>query len=228
MYKNVSLRKREVDGRTTWKLLGPDGQPIAAFDAYAHSLRTSPKNTRAAYCRHVAEFFDYMIEVADVVARGWQLTKLELSEAIDAYWDYLRMGPRAAAEIARDVAARMAPGANAGGSIVPKKASVRRFLNLSEEVRKELAELARMRGEPAASVDNAPLLPDLGKRRELQPYEVRAMQANSMLAGVIAGGPRFVDSIVIGDADDTFVYDERRAFPYDKAMVNRPGFPRHP
>lgn len=218
MYRNVSLRKREIDGRTTWRLLGPDGKPIAAFDAYANSLRRSPKNTRESYCRHVAEFLDYLIEVADVVARGRQLTKLELSEAIDAYWDYLRRGTGATAKTACDVAARMPPSVNAGGSIVPKKAAVRRFLSLSEEVRKELAEVARMSGEPPASVDNEPLLPNLGKRRELQPHEVRAMQVNSMLAGVIAGGPKFIDSVVFEDAEDRFVYDQSRAFPYDKVM----------
>lgn len=178
MYKNVSLRLRTIDGIPTWRLLGPDGQPIAAFEAFAHSLRKEPKNTRDSYCRHLAEFFDYLIEVSALLANDRQLTKLELSQAIDAYWDYLRMGADASSQTAREVAAQRPPGANAAASLAPKKSAVRRFLRLSEEVRKELAEVARLRGDSPPKVDNVPLLPELGKRRELQPYEVRAMQAN--------------------------------------------------
>ena len=77
MYKNVSLRSRIVDGIPTWKLLGPDGLPVAAFAAFAYSLRKDPKNTRDSYCRHLAEFFDYLIEVAALFASDRQLSKLE-------------------------------------------------------------------------------------------------------------------------------------------------------
>lgn len=218
MYKNVSLRSRKVDGVSAWLLLGPDGRPIAAFEAFARSLRKVPKNTRDAYCRHLAEFFDYLIEVSALFANDRQLTKLELSEAIEAYWDYLRMGADAGNQIAREVAAQMPPGANANASLVPKKAAVRRFLRLSEAVRKELAEAVLLRGGSPAKVDNMPLLPELDKRRELQPNEVRAIQANSMLAGVIAGGPKFVASVVVDDRRESITYDVQRAFPYDKVM----------
>jgi integrase len=227
MYKNVSLRKRSANGRPAWMLLGPDGQPIGAFDAFVHALRKEPKNTLDSYCRHLAEFFDYLIEVSVLFAKGRHLTKLELSEAIEAYGDYLRMGTDAGNQIAREVAAQLPPGANAAASLVPKKSAVRRFLRLSEEVRKELAEVARLREDSASPVDNAPLLPELGKRRELKPYEVRAMHANSMLAGVIAGGPKFVDSIVLDDGGDNIPYDERRAFPYDKVMDLIDAMPRY-
>lgn len=135
MYKNVSLRARTVDGLPTWKLLGPDGRPIAAFDAFANLLRREPKNTRDSYCRHIAEFIDYLVEVSAQFASDRQLTKLELSEAIEAYGDYLRLGADAGSHIARSVAAQLPPGANSAASLVPKKSAVRRFLRLSEEVR---------------------------------------------------------------------------------------------
>lgn len=218
MYKNVSLRKRTVHSRPTWLLLGPAGQPISAFVAFAHALRKEPKNTLDSYCRHLAEFFDYLIEVAALFASDRQLTKLELTDALEAYGDYLRMGTDAQSPIARAVAAQLPPGVNSAASLVPKLAAVRRFLKLSEEVRKELAEMSSLRGESAAGVDAAPLFPQMVQRRELKVREALALQANSMFAGVIAGGPKFVDSVVLTDVRSSVTYDECRAFPYDKVM----------
>lgn len=215
MYKNVSLRRRTIDGKPSWKLLGPDGQPIAAFDAFAKALRKGATNTLDSYCRHLAEFLDYLIEAYAVVGQGRALTKLELTEVIEVYGDYLRLGVNANSEVARAIAAQLRPGANAATSVVPKKSAVRRFLNLSEAVRKELAELARMRPE-AVPVAEDPLFPELNARRELKPYEVRALQTHSMLAGVVAEGPKFLDAVVLDEDVDIAEYDERRAFPYDK------------
>lgn len=228
MYKNVSLRRRTLNGKPTWLLLGPDARPVDAFDAFAHSLRNGPKNTLDSYCRHLAEFMDYLIEVSVVVAPGRHLTKLELAEAVEAYGDYLAMGADATNDLARLVAAHLPPGKNASATLVTKKAAVRRFLNLSEEVRKELAELALLRGDATVvPIDGDPLLPGLGQRRELKPYEVRAMEANSMLAGVIADGPKLVQSVVLGGPTADTSYDERRAFPYDKVMELIDAMPTH-
>lgn len=218
MYKNVSLRKRTVNGRPTWLLLGPTGHPIFAFEAFAHALRKEPKNTLDSYCRHLAEFFDYLIEVSVLFAQDRELTKLELTEALEAYADYLRMGDDACSPIARIVAAQLPPGVNSAASLVPKLSAVRRFLKLSEEVRKELLEMAAMRGDSVLGVDADPLLPQLGQGRKLTAHEVRALQANSMFAGVIAGGPKFVEYVVLSDGVSSVPYEERMAFPYDKVI----------
>lgn len=217
MYKNVTLRPRTVDGKPTWKLLGPDGLSIAAFDAFAKAIGKEPLNTRKSYCRHLAEFFDYLIEAYEVIGQGRPLTKLELTGAIEAYGDYLRFGVDAGSDVARAVAEQLPPGTNSPGSVVPKKAAVRRFLKMSESVRKELAELARLR--PSLShVASDKLWPELDTRRELKPYEIRALQSHSMLAGVVANGPKYLDAVVLDDNDVGTEYDERRAFPYDKVM----------
>lgn len=216
MFKNVSLRKRNANGHPSRVLLGPDGQPIPSFSAFAHSLRNNAQNTVISYCRHLAEFLDYLIEAAAI--HGAQMSKLQLSEAIEAYGDYLQLGPDACTNIARAVAARLPPGVNSATSLDAKKAAIRRFLRLSEDIRKEMSELARLERKVDVLVDVEPLLPGLGQRRELSPFEVRAMQANSMIAGVIAGGPKFIDCVVLDGGVGDVPYENNRAFPYDKAM----------
>ena len=131
MFKNVSLRPRTNNGKPTWVLLGPDGRPIPAFSAYAYALRNAATNTLDSYCRHLAEFMDYLIEVSAL--HEGQLTKLQLSEAIEAYGDYLELGLDARSDLARTVAARLPPGVNSAtslarifhdlevGSLVPKR-----------------------------------------------------------------------------------------------------------
>lgn len=215
MCKNVTLRKRNVQGQATWVLLGPDGLPIPAFSSYAHSLRNSAQNTLDSYCRHLAEFLDYLIEVSTLYEG--LMTKLQLSEAIEAYGDYLLLGVDADNSIARAVAARLPPGKNSRSSLVPKLAAVRRFLRLSEAVRRELEDLERLGLRDSIS-QPAPLLPELGHRRKLLPSEVCAMQANSMLAGVIAGGPKFVECVVLARGGAEILCEETREFPYDKVL----------
>ncbi|MFL9905871.1 tyrosine-type recombinase/integrase [Paraburkholderia sp. RL17-337-BIB-A] len=217
MYKHVSLRRRQAGGRTTWQLLGPDGLPIAAFAAFAESLRNSPPNTRESYCRHLAEFFNYLIEVMAYHGQGQPLTKLQLADALEAYGEYLLLGTDASHPIAQAVAVSLPPGVNATSSLIPKKAALRRFLKLSETVRKELAELATVYNNRIVVAETS-LLPGLGQKRQLQPQEVKAMRAHSMLAGVVSGGPQLIECVVLGDATEIVDYDESRAFPYDKVM----------
>ena len=199
MYKNVSLRSRVIDGRPTWRLLGPDGEVVDAFTVFAQSLKNSAANTRDSYCRHMAEFMDYFYEATVLIGKGRSLTKLELHEVIGAYADYLSMGLDAKSPIARDIATQLPPGINKSTSIPPKTAALRRFLHLSEEFRKELLERAVIEGEANFSISSNPLTPELGKRRPLRPNEVKALKMNSMFAGVIAHGPKLVSSVVFAD-----------------------------
>jgi len=217
MFKHVSLRRRVVDGLSTWRLIGPDGQPVEAFDAFAASLRTAANLTRNAYCRHLAEFIDYLIEATLILGQGRQLTKLQLTETLEAYGEYLQLGVDASKPIAQAVARSMHPTPNKASSVTPKLAAVRRFLSLSEAVRKEMLGLASLHKNNQA-VAEAALLPEIGAKRPLTPQEIRALQARSMIAGVVAGGPKFVNSVVLPDAGDDSPYDESRAFPHEKVM----------
>ena len=71
----------------------------------------------------------------------------------------------------------MPPGVNRPINVVPKKATLRRFLRLSEDVRKEMSELARLYKSRAVVAD-VPLFPTLGPKRDLTVRETQAMQAH--------------------------------------------------
>jgi len=226
MYKNVSLRPRSVDGRSTWRLIGPDGLPVDAFTAFAESIRNLATNTIESYCRHVAEFVDYMIEATKVLGGQGVLTKVQLVDAVKAYRHFLMLGLDASDETAKSIAKSLPPGTNSPTSLTPKIAAVRRFLRLSEQVRRELVERASLEGS-IDMVAGEPLLPEIGEKRALTPFEIRSMQARSMLAGVIAGGPKFIDELPLRGAGRASSYDSRRAFPHDKVMDLIDAMPTH-
>lgn len=216
MLSHVTLRPRTVNGRPTWILLGPDGREMPAFTAFAKSLRNDAPHTQEAYCRHVAEFLDYLIAYALLLKSP--PTRLELSAAIEAYGDYLQLGTDSTYEIARAVASERPSSPNASTSLVPKKAAIRRFLSLSEEIRKQLAEQGADTASAPLTIDLNPLFEEIGGRRMLSPFEIKAMQANSMIAGVVAGGPKFIGSVVLKGTEKSTAYDQSRAFPFDKAI----------
>ncbi len=227
MYRHVTLLIDHSHDETRWKLLGPDGQPFLAFDLFVKAIRELRLNTRKNYCRHLAEFIDYLIEAQWVLAGGGLLTRSQLTEVIEAYGDYLLLGTSAIKEAARKIAERMPPSClNRPASLMPKKAAIRRWLKLSNTYGREVEMLAKLNDGNAATHQEPPLLPEVGTRRSLQEYEKRAMRAKSMLAGVIAGGPRFIEAVPLGkDVAQTF--EASRAFPYDKIIDFIHAFPTY-
>ena len=146
------------------------------------------------------------------------MTKSQLSEAVEAYGEYLQLGLDARNPLSRRIASTLPPGCNSAVSLGPKNAAIRKFLGLSESIRQEMAEMAQWTGNKDVVIDEGPLLPELGRRRALRPSEVRAMQANSMLAGVIAGGPKLINDVALTSAVGDIPYEHDRAFPYDKVL----------
>ncbi|RQR59319.1 site-specific integrase [Burkholderia sp. Bp9125] len=217
MFRHVSLRRSWSDGRHLWQLLGPNGQPIAAFTAFAEALRNSAPNTCDSYCRHLAQFFDFFIEATILFGDGRPLSKLRLIETLEAYGDYLLLGADASHPVAREIACSLPPGKTSPSSLIPKKAALRRFLRLSDDIRQELVEIGHYLDSEVLA-DEFPLFGELTRRRQLRAHEVRAMQANSMIAGVVAGGPKLIDAVPLGTQPNIVRYDEARAFPYDKVM----------
>lgn len=217
MYRHVSLCDCEKSGKTSWFLLGPDGRRVQAFDIFVESIAEFPFNTRKQYCRHIAEAIDYLIESLFLVAGGRPFSALQLTDVIDAYSEYLLLGVNAKKATAKAVALSLPPGKNSRSSLTPKMAAFKKFLQLSDAVQREVSELALILGGSSATRNDAlPIL--IEETRFLRPHEVKAMQVRSMLAGVLAGGPRMIKRIRLGGPTFINGYDESRAFPYDKVM----------
>lgn len=215
--KNVSLIDVEVDGRQSFGLLDPDGRRIAAFDAFANSLLRNPLNTRTAYCRNLAKFFDYLFEATKhLVPSTAALTRDDLIDVLVAYREYLVYGDRSGNQLARQVHSTLPSPMVTAASCDLMHAPLRRFIELSESLRRHLDELSR-HGLLTSAVDPVPLLPSVGTRQVKQ-HQSTALLASSMLAGVISGGPKLLKEAALPSVGGAAPYDEKRAFPFDAAV----------
>lgn len=215
--KNVSLIDVRVDGKKSYGLLDPNGRRISAFDAFAKTLIRGPFNTRTAYCRNLARFFDYLIEAAaHITPDGTALTRDDLVEVLEAYREYLVYGGRSGNRLACAVHSTLASPMVSAATCELMHAPVRRFIELSEALRKHLEQLQR-HGLTTSAVDPLPLLPAPTKRRP-SVHEVQALRVRSMLAGVISGGPKLLTDAVLPTVKGAAPYDEKRAFPFDAVV----------
>lgn len=215
--KNVSLIDAPVDGRKSYGLLGPDGRRIAAFDAFANSLLSGPINTRTTYCRNLARFFDYLIEATVHLAPDEPTPTPEaLVDVLSAYREYLVYGDRSCNQLARKVHSTLPSPMVTTASCELMHAPLRRFLELSETLRRHLEELNR-HGFSTSAVDPVPLLPRAGPQ-QVKGRQAAVLLAKSMLAGVIAGGPKLLKEAALPRVGGAAPYDEKRAFPFDSVV----------
>lgn len=218
--KNVSLLKEGKYGKATWRLLGPNGLPLDSFTVFADSmLRKNPINTRRDYCRHLAYFYDYLFEAEAALKAtqpGEPMTRARLKNILEAYHEYLVMGADSGYVIAKLVSqTRPSPRYPVQTSAL-MHAPLRKFLYLSENLRQEMEELGQLRLLSGEVVDAVPLLPSVLSKVPVMPAQRHEMTANSMLAGVISGGPKFLKSIVLPTYTAQIAYDDNLAFPFDQ------------
>lgn len=220
MFKNVSLIASHRDGKQTWRLLGPDGQPVAAFDTFASTLiRKHSVNTRKSYCRHLAEFFDFLFEAANVlVDRGAALDTDTLIQVIEAYDEYLVFGLNSGNPIAAKVAATMPTTPISKQSSAIKHAPVRKFLKLSERVRQQMIELTAAGLDDRIAAPTA-LFPGTGERVVMGYVQIAAMRGNALLASVISRGPKLIEEGILPTSAPDLTYSHDRAFPFDRVPV---------
>lgn len=220
MLKNVTLLKDERDGKATWRLLGPDGLRLESFTAFADSLlRKHPHNTRKAYCRHLAEFYDYLFEAEEALRGAYPnepLTRALLQRILEAYDEYLVKGEDSGNEIAQLVSQTKPSQRHAAQTSALMHAPLRKFLSLSEHLRQELEEQSQLGLVQPGAADTAPLLPNLNAKVPVTQAQHQALTRNSMLAGVISGGPKFLKSTVLPTISSQVEYAENRAFPFDQ------------
>ena len=218
MYKNVTLLKSHKDGQITWRLLGPNGLNVESFEVFANSLlRKSSYNTQVAYCRHIAEFMDFIYEATFVItSTGYEetITSIVLEEIIESYNEYLVYGGNSGSRVAMLVNASRPSPRNSYGTSAVKHAAVRKFLTQSEQIRRQTLELVKA-GLKRDSVDPQPLISGIGERVGISSKQSNEMKANSMIAGVVAGGPKLQNSVVLPTVSSQTKYNHSRAFPYD-------------
>lgn len=217
MLKNVSLLERNLHGRQSWRLLDPDGRPVLPFEVFAKTLERRSVNTRINYCRWLAEFFDYLFEASALASaeQDGSVSHDTLVEVIEAYDEYLVFGTDAGKQIARRVAETLPSPRISKQSSATKHAAIRRFLKLSERVRTQMLEMTDKGVSPVA-VDEQALFTSIGERRVIRGFQRNAMVANSMLAGVISGGPKLIEEGILPTSAPDINYDQERAFPFDR------------
>jgi integrase len=215
--KNVSLVETRLHGKQSWRLLDPDGHPVRAFDVFAKTLERRSVNTRANYCRWLAEFFDYLFEASVWTPAGQDGSVSEdaLVEVIEAYDEYLVLGADSGKAISRRINETLPSPRISNRSSSTKHAAVRNFLRLSERVRIQMLELTRL-DVGSTNIDEQKLLFGIGEQRNLPSFQRRALVANSMLAGVIAGGPKLIEEGILPTTLPDIAYEHERAFPFDK------------
>lgn len=219
--KNVSLIETQKDGKRSWRLLDPAGQPIASFDAFAISLlKKHSVNTRISYCRHLAEFFDFLYEAADSLSKKGAagFDRDILAKVIEAYDDYLVLGKDADSAIAQSVNETMPSPCVSNQSSAIKHAPVRKFLRLSERVRRQMFELTTA-GVKSFDATGLPLFPRVGEHKAISGYQRAAMVGNSLLASVISRGPKLLEEDILPNSTPDITYDHSRAFPFDKVAT---------
>lgn len=217
MLKNVSLLETRLNGKQSWRLLGPDGCPVRAFDVFAKTLERRSVNTRANYCRWLAEFFDYLFEASVWAPAGQEgrVSQDTLVEVLEAYDEYLVFGADSGNVVARRIDETLPSPRISKRSSSIKHAAVRKFLKLSERVRAQMLELTKA-GAGSAIIDEQKLLVGIGEKQELPQFQRRALIANSMLAGVIAGGAKLIEDGILPTSVPEITYEHERAFPFDK------------
>jgi integrase len=231
MLKNVTLLPAQLDGKTTWRLLGPDGMLLESFGVFADSLiRKHPLNTRRSYCRHLAEFFDYLFEASMALQADdpqIKLTRLVLQKIIEGFDEYLVLGGSSGSRVALLVHATKPSPMHAPATSALMHAPLRKFLKLSEQLRKEMAEMAREGLAAPLDVDQAPLLHGMGARETVSGHQRNAMSATSMISGVISGGPRLLRRAILPTVSPQVPYEESRAFPFDSVADFIDELPTH-
>jgi integrase len=200
----VNVRKEMISklGQVTWRLIAPDGHPIALFTAFAESLKGA-YSTKKRYTTVVARFLDFLYEMG--LLGGAAVTRDELNRAIEYYLALLRAGPELGLDdepksIADDpildanlrtVAIKLGIRSLASSSWDNTLSALNSFLTLCIKKESEAREIALLRGGISEQIirqaewDQRGLWDALEGNVKLSIREINQIKQTSMLGGVI-------------------------------------------
>lgn len=206
--KHFVMLKAPANRKEKYLLLTTDGEEFEPFMITMRKmlLKNYSPNTIEQYAGHIARFIDYIYEAAEHLPN----TSAEnIINAFSSYRSYLLFGTDSEDELAKSIARQIRPRrVTSASSLQPIGAAIKFFLTLSE---------ATARAEEQES-----LFKNLShtQKRNLTQYEKRALKRNSVLAGVLRGGPHMISSNgnMFGrprrSSNRTY---KRVAMPFDKA-----------
>ncbi|WP_454872481.1 tyrosine-type recombinase/integrase [Paraburkholderia xenovorans] len=203
--RNVSREKTRARGYDSWRLKGPDGEYIEAFDRFAHSVSDEKFATRKRYCEVNSRFIDYLYEVG-ILGAG-PVTRTQVNDAIDYYLLLLRDGENISLRSARSsnkskevirredalrqVAVRLGITRLAPNSWSNTIAPLNRFLRLCALLQEEIQEHAVLQAKISsklvrhADFDSTPLIEAIEGSLLFSKAEVAHLKTSSALGSVI-------------------------------------------
>jgi integrase len=234
--KHVLLQKIKYKGLTSWELLDSFGKPIIGYSLFMrHLIKSKDKyNTRRSYSLALAQFYDYLFEVASLYGG---LTEELLDNACESYEVYMIKGSLAKDDgIAEEVASGLPSPLLKPKSYDVHHAVLQRFLRLSAKTTKHINQLNKA-GFSVGSEQHSELPLFDTQSRELQSREKRQMVVNSVLASTMSGGAKTAIANVIerqypsnSSNGNPIIFDEdaeNRTFPWDRFQDLLDAAPNH-
>jgi integrase len=234
--KHVLRQKVKYKGLTSWELLDSFGKPIVGYSLFMrHLIKNKDKyNTRRSYSLALAQFYDYLFEVASLYGG---LTEGLLEDACESYEVYMIKGSLAEDDgIAEEVAASLPSPLLKPQSYDLHHAVLQRFLSLSAKTAKHINQLNKA-GYSAGSEQHSELPLFDTERKELQSSEKRQMVVNSVMASTMSGGAKTAIANIIerqypssSSNSHSVIFDEdaeNRTFPWDKFQELLDAAPNH-
>ncbi|MFT4438851.1 tyrosine-type recombinase/integrase [Caballeronia sp. 15715] len=222
MYRNLTLLIDAENGKKRHRLIGPAGQPVLSFNLFDDWMRKHKysRNCHIAYALHVAHAIDYMFE-ASTTQTAFHTSEgmpgLLLEEILESYEDYLIEGGSSGNPIARCVNESI-PSPNisyASSAII--HAALRKFLKISEKLRRELIELVQL-GLSRSHVLDEPFFPQMNARQEIAGVQKTAILQSSILGGMVSGGPKTLEMKIVRTARLPTAGRRHKAFPFDEII----------
>lgn len=208
--KNVSLIEAALNKRKTWKLVDKNGNGFKSFTIFSNLItkKYSP-NTSLSYSRNIALFIDYL-EEAQELFKNKDFTKFFLVEVIEAFSEWLLYGDKSGNGIALTIHKTYPSPKYSKQTINLIMTSVRLFLKLSERIRVEQEDIF---------LTDDMLFPEINSKHLAGKNTKNSLIKNSMLAGVISGGPQLLKVCILPIIKSTPYFSVERAFPFDKIIT---------